>query len=608
MTLSRAISQFTQVLAKLSRRGSPSVRTLAIIALIASAGVFTTVYVGTSLSGPETLTNFRSHVELILYLQTHQILGPRGLEPCLDTFAGNPNTLAYSDTNIQVSGVDEMDLVKTNGTILYFANEEQVHIIRAYPSEMIAKIGGIQPAGEPQGLFLFNSTRLTIISRNYPNIFVEVFDVSDPSAPLRISGLVLEGYLVGTRMIQNILYLIIASSVRDYEGTIRLPSVDVLWGETGRFRYIVPASKIHYDPQMIDTAFQYTNVISLDVSAPSPTFDIQTFLMASSYGTLYVSHNNIYLLSHQWFSGDSTKIHRIQIQDGTVAYAASGQVPGQVLNQFSLDEYNRTLRVATTYRNNSRDMNGVFLLDMSLETIGSIQGLAPGERLYSARFLGPMGFLVTFYKVDPLFVVNLTSPTNPHVLGELHIPGFSQYLHPLDSTHLLGIGKDVKFNEVTWWYQGLKLSLFNTTNPFEPQEMTKLIIGARGTTSEALDNHKAVLIDPEMNLLSIPIQLYEHVYNATNIDPWEHGTAVWQGAYVFHIDYENPTLVIRGEITHITDLYQYRDNPWNFRHQFIKRTGYIGSVFYAISDYKISFHNLTDLELIATVSLPIMTD
>jgi hypothetical protein len=138
--------------------------------------------------------------------------------------------------------------------------------------------------------------------------------------------------------------------------------------------------------------------------------------------------------------------------------------------------------------------------------------------------------------------------------------------------------------------------------------MTKLIIGARGTTSEALHNHKAVLIDPEMNLLSIPIQLYEHVYNVTNIDPWEHGTAVWQGAYVFHIDYENPTLMIRGEITHIADLDQYQTNPWDFRHQFIKRTGYIGSAFYAISDYKISFHNLTDLELIATVNLPLLTD
>jgi uncharacterized secreted protein with C-terminal beta-propeller domain len=608
MILSRAISNFSQVLAKLSRRGYPSVRTLAIIALIASAGAFTSVYVGTSLSGPETLMNFRSHVELILYLQTHQISGPRGLEPAILTFSGDSNTLAYSDTNIQVSGVDEMDLVKTNGTILYFANDEQVHIIRAYPLEMVERIGVIQPEGVPQGLFLFNSTRLTIISQNYSNIFVEVFDVSDPSIPLRISGLVLEGYLVGTRMIQNILYLIIASSVRDYEGRIQLPRVDVLWGEIGRFKYIVPASRIHYDPHMIDSSFQYTNVISLDVLAPSPAFDIQTFLIASSYATLYVSHNNIYLLSHQWHYGDSTKIHRIQIQEGVVAYAASGQVPGQVLNQFSVDEYDRTLRVATTYRNNSRQMNGVFLLDMSLKTIGSIQGLAPNERLYSARFLGPMGFLVTFYKVDPLFVINLTSPTNPQVLGELHIPGFSQYLHPLDSTHLLGIGKDVKFNEVTWWYQGLKLSLFNTTNPFEPQEMTKLIIGARGTTSEALQDHKAVLIDPEMNLLSIPIQLYEHVYNTTNIDPWEHGTAVWQGAYVFHIDYENPTLIIRGEITHITDLSQYQDNPWNFRHQFIKRIGYIGSVFYAISDYKISFHNLTDLELIATISLPLLTE
>ncbi|MFX0079529.1 MAG: beta-propeller domain-containing protein, partial [Candidatus Hermodarchaeota archaeon] len=317
----------------------------------------------------------------------------------------------------------------------------------------------------------------------------------------------------------------------------------------------------------------------------------------------YVSQNNLYLTTHHWFAESVTTIHRLQIMEDTVTYAASGTVPGYLLNQFSLDEYEEHLRVFTTYYDeNSRHVSGLSILNMQLELVGSIQGLAPGERIYSARFLGKMGFLVTFYKVDPLFVFNLTDPTNPQLLGELKIPGYSNYLHPLDSNHLLGIGKDVEFEGDTWWYQGMKISLFNTTNPFDPQEITNLILGVRGTDSEALNDHKAILVDPEKSLLSLPIRLCEYATNVTDVDPWEHGEEVWQGAYVFSLNATNASLTIQGRITHIEVLGAFREDYWAYRDQFIRRTGYIESMFYAISNSKITFHHLADLSLIGELS------
>ncbi|MFX1300610.1 MAG: beta-propeller domain-containing protein, partial [Promethearchaeota archaeon] len=154
----------------------------------------------------------------------------------------------------------------------------------------------------------------------------------------------------------------------------------------------------------------------------------------------------------------------------------------------------------------------------------------------------------------------------------------------------------------TWWYQGMKISLFNTTNPFDPQDTTNLILGVRGTDSEALEDNKAILIDPEKSLLSMPIRLCEYLTNDTDAGPWEHGDTAWQGAYVFSVNPANASLTIQGRITHIEDLDVFRENWWEFRDLFIRRTGYIEAMYYAISNTKITFHNLADLSLIGELS------
>ena len=608
MTVSQRFRS-SRVMTRLTRRGLPSIRILTLIAIILSTSVFTTLYAEHRYFSAEGLQNFGSHGEVLFYLRTHQ---PRGIPgygfwgntPAMETFSdtglGRPAG-TYSTTNIQVAGVDELDIVKTNGTFIYTVVYDEVIIIRAYPPESAEIAGRITPMGSPLGLFLYDSNRLVIISQG---LSIEVFDVSNPSNPQRINWVTFEGYFIGVRLIQDKIYLFAGTHTEDTFGNTRIPEVGIAgtWGTIINVR--VPASKIYYNPKTIDTFFHYTSILTLDISAPAAFPDVKCFLMGATGATVYVSQNNMYLATHQWFAGSVTTIHRLQIMEDTVVYAASGTVPGYLLNQFSLDEFEEHLRIFTTYYDESLgQVSGLSILNMQLEVVGSIDGLAPNEQIYSTRFLGKMGFLVTFYMVDPLFVFNLTNPTNPQLLGELKIPGYSNYLHPLDSNHLLGIGKDAKIQGDNWWYEGMKISLFNTTNPFDPQEITNLIIGVRGTESEALNDHKAILIDSEKGLLSMPIRLCEYVTNNTDVSPWEHGETVWQGAYVFSVNPANASLAIQGRITHIEDLDAFREDWWAFRDQFIRRTGYIESMFYAISNYKITFHNLTDLSFLGELSL-----
>jgi uncharacterized secreted protein with C-terminal beta-propeller domain len=304
-----------------------------------------------------------------------------------------------------------------------------------------------------------------------------------------------------------------------------------------------------------------------------------------------------------------TAIHKISINGNKIEYKAEGEVPGVVLNQFSMDEYNNHFRVATTtWNSNSQSKNHVYILDSDLKIAGKLEDLAPGERIYSARFLGDRCYLVTFKKVDPLFVINLSNPRSPEVLGKLKIPGYSDYLHPYDENHLIGIGKEaVEAEEGDFaWYQGVKLSLFDVSKVSEPREIAKYSIGDRGTDSYALRDHKAFLFSKSKNLLVIPILLAEiDEQKYSKIPPYIQGDYIWQGAYVFE-----PTLkegfVLKGRITHNpsegefkkSGLYFYYYSPYS-----IKRSLYIENTLYTISDKLIKANALPNLEELKSISL-----
>jgi uncharacterized secreted protein with C-terminal beta-propeller domain len=284
---------------------------------------------------------------------------------------------------------------------------------------------------------------------------------------------------------------------------------------------------------------------------------------------------------------EKTIIHKISVSNGKIDYKTNGDVPGYVLNQFSMDEYNGYFRISTTTGSwRTQLANNVYVLDDNLKTVGKVEDLASGERIYSARFVGEKGFMVTFRQIDPLFVIDLSDPNNPKVLGYLKIPGVSDYLHPYDETHLIGVGRDATEQGRI---QGMKLSLFDITDVSNPKEISKYIIGESGTDSDALRDHKAFLFSKSKNLLVIPIRLSES-------GKWN----AWQGAYVFNLDLDNG-FVIKGRINHANET-SGKEYYYDYSSQ-VKRSLYIGNVLYTISDKKIMMNDLGSLDKINEVEL-----
>jgi hypothetical protein len=239
---------------------------------------------------------------------------------------------------------------------------------------------------------------------------------------------------------------------------------------------------------------------------------------------------------------------------------------------------------------------------MDLEIVGKIESIAPGEKIYSARFMGDTFYLVIFRKIDPLFVIDLSNPYNPKILGELEITGYSDYLHLYDENHVIGVGKEtIAADEGDFsWYQGVKISLFDVTDMSEPKELAKFEIGDRGTDSPVLRDHKAFLFDKEKNLLVIPVavaKIDESQY-PNGVPPYTQGEIIWQGAYVFTLSLEiEEKILLKGTITHVEN-----GNVHDTSHH-ITRTLYIGEVLYTISDSKIKMNSLADLSEINELSL-----
>jgi uncharacterized secreted protein with C-terminal beta-propeller domain len=371
-----------------------------------------------------------------------------------------------------------------------------------------------------------------------------------------------------------------------------------------------------------------TYVVSIDLD--DNEVNQKSFFLGSSQ-EIYVSKNNIFLtyqeyeylppapLIGRYFreSQEFTVIHKISIDNGDITYVAEGKVPGRILNQFSMEEHNNHFRIATTighvWDNEHKSSNNVYILDENLERVSEIEDIAPGERIYSARFMGDKAYLVTFKKVDPFFTLDLSDPNNPKILGKLKIPGYSDYLHPFDENHIIGIGKDtVEPQECeTWgrdfaWYQGIKIALFDVSDFENPKELDKIVIGDRGTSSDALHNHKAFLFDRARELLVIPVSLCEisdEIKEKNNGYTGSiSGDFTFQGAYVYKLNLDG--FEFKGRITHLDEDDLLKTSYWGYYgSKAVHRSLYIDDVLYTISDSMIKMNNLDDLNEIKNVEL-----
>ncbi len=259
-----------------------------------------------------------------------------------------------------------------------------------------------------------------------------------------------------------------------------------------------------------------------------------------------------------------TIIEKIAIDNGSLKYVAQGQVPGYLLNQYSMDESGTKLRVATTseYYNpqhGNGQSNNVYVLDQSLNVAGSLEKIAPNEKIYSARFMGDKLYLVTFHRIDPFFVIDLSADT-PKILGALKIPGYSSYLHPYDENHIIGIGKEVMQTEYgNSEPLGVKISLFDVSDVTNPVTVDTYRIGGATSNSDVLSDPKALLFDKEKNILSIPIsqqQYMQAISPGGGAIPNTYGSNNWQGFYVFGVD-PSHGFSVKGTITHYNGTQYY---------------------------------------------------
>jgi uncharacterized secreted protein with C-terminal beta-propeller domain len=302
----------------------------------------------------------------------------------------------------------------------------------------------------------------------------------------------------------------------------------------------------------------------------------------------------------------TTVVHKIAIKDGTITYITKGEVPGTLDNQFSMDEYNNNLRLATTSsvytQSGQYTYNNVFVLDGKMTTIGSLTHIAEQESIYSTRFIGDRLYMVTFKRIDPFFVIDLSSPENPKILGKLKIPGYSDYLHPYDATHIIGIGKETT---TTDWggvsTSGVKLALFDVSDVANPKQLDKVQIGDAGSDSAALTDHHAFLFDKAKNLLVIPVMAVS-TSQVTKGDYYTTRQQVWYGAYVFGLTPQTG-FTLRGTVQHGTGdngYYYYGSSTSD-----VKRSLYIGNVLYTMSSKQIKANSLDNINTtITTIPLP----
>ncbi len=533
----------------------------------------------------------------------------------------------YSGTNVQVAGVDEADIVKSDGRYLYVLTGDELVIVDAYPARTAEKLSSIDTDFYASEMFV-NGDKLVIFGTgDYYETRVLIYDISDREDPELEESLTVDGYYVDSRMIGNYVYLIANEPAYYYaEDDLEIPAVTrdgEIEGERG-------CGTVYYFEDMPEY-HTFTNIVSIDLDDNDVSSEVY---LTGSAENIYMSSDNIYMVytSYGYYPDiayeaaeiaigmpvpreyeEKTIIHKLAAHEGDIIYMGEGEVPGHVLNQFSMDEHDGHFRIATTVGNVARfadqasSTNNVYVLDEDMEVVGELEDLAPGEKIYSARFMGQRCYLVTFRKVDPLFVIDLADPENPEVLGKLKIPGYSDYLHPYGEDYLIGLGKDaIPAEEGDFsWYQGVKLSLFDVSDFENPKEISVVTIGDRGTESYALHDHKAFLFSEEKNLLVIPILLAEvdESRYAGRVEPNTHGDYVYQGAYVFSVDPEDG-FELTGRITHLDDDKELLKSGYYFDSAYsVKRSLYMDDVLYTISDEKVLMNRLGDLKQVNEVAL-----
>lgn len=532
----------------------------------------------------------------------------------------------FYQTNTQVENVDEADIVKTDGDYIYYVTNSSVYIVKAetlnldaqisfarssnseenyYPSEVFLKedklivIGNYTKYIDYDGIFARNIRRTSNINTTKAYIY----DISDKTDPKELRQVDIDGNYDTSRLVGDTLYLIGTKSVyytKDLKDDDILP---VYYDSAFSNEYkALDCKHIVYKEDTSDSIYKTIGAININATEQMA---IESFL---GYGdTVYCSENNLYLTVPIYNSSETdsnvlnkTEIYKFSISGGGLKYSCKTEINGDVNDQFSLDEYNGNLRIATTatieevpdktttedgvttVEIGKRTKNNIlYVLDENLNKISELTDFGITEKIYSVRFIKDVAYIVTFKEIDPLFVIDLSDPTNPVMKGELEIPGYSSYLHPYDENHIIGIGYNVKqngFGGVS--NETVKLSMFDVSDLENPKEIFTKTLGEEYSYSDVTRDHKLLMYDGQRNLMGFPISMRNKNYKYED------------AIVILEIDLEGNEFKIHSKYT--VDNFTY----------YIRKVIYIEDTLYILCGNEILAFDINTLDNIGKLDLP----
>ncbi|MET3575097.1 beta-propeller domain-containing protein [Bhargavaea ullalensis] len=549
--------------------------------------------------------------------------------------AGGGTDGGHSETNAQVEGVDEGDIVKTDGEHLYATTGgESVRIVDIRNPAKPVRVAEI-PGGQdfmPMELYLHGG-KLAVIGNRYFDVpvrpsgdsaksedrimpagesavTVKLYDVTNPAKPVLLREAGSEGWYLSSRLSGGILYIVTnvqqtwwAQEERDVR--------PFTYGMDGKKEKVAPMDTKDITILPGTDGDSYSVITAVDLKG-GKTGKVETKAYLGSGSGLYMSKENLYITSSTFGpvlmardgtgpESSTTGIFKFGLDGTDIRFLASGEVPGMPLNQFSMDEYKGHFRVAVTDGNMWDDRqpseSAIHVFDAGMKETGSVSGLARGERIYSARFMGDRGYVVTFRETDPLFALDLSNPAAPKVLGELKIPGFSNYLHPLGENHLIGFGQHTivtgggNGKEPVVRTAGMKISLFDVTDMTNPKEQASEIIGGAGTHSDIEYDHKVLFEHKARNLYGFPVMIYEEKGKTGELS-YEGG-----GALIYEITPEGG-IVKKGDLTEKSqNRMGYEDYD-----SVIQRIVWSGDAVFAVTPKEVKSYSLDDFRELGTTA------
>lgn len=573
------------------------------------------------------------------------------ISPDMVTTESVTSSKDYSTTNIQVENVDEADITKTDGDYIYSISENNVIITDVINPEEIKIAATIKSTDGsfPEDLILYKNELIVISTKssssssyyynNKSNTVVKIYDITTKNNPILEKSYELYEPYYTSRCINNVLYVISSGTLRKDDDKIERNYKE------NYSKKEIELEDIKYLKDIETKNQTLISVVDLD--------DIKADIKVSSYlidiSNAYVSENSIYLLNQDYeynsyappiksifglrgifgaftyeddselSNGYNTEIYKFDINlDGSISYNSKNKVEGKTINQYSLDEQNGHLRVALYDRDGAR----VVIFDKKLKKIGESECVAKGETMYSSRFMNNKVYLVTYKTMDPLFVIDLSDETAPKVLGELHIPGYSTYLHPYDDNHLIGIGMQTeevvnrnsmgKITSTTSKIIGMKMALFDVSDVNNPTQISETVIGDRRTTSAILTNPKALLFSKEKELIAIPVNNYNEDFEISSTSDSYSSTIssytnykkayVSEGYFVYNINVEDG-FKLKGVITHESSNKKNSSSSYYYNSSKLLRGLYIDDNLYTVSESAVKVNNLETLELVAELKI-----